>query len=229
MAKTRVLIADDHAVLRAGLRMLLNAQPDMEVVDEAADSREALTKVRELRPHVLTLDLTMPGGGSVKLIEQIREECPQTRVVVLTMHDDPAYLRAVLAAGGAGYVVKSAADAELLTAIRATMQGRIYVNLPHREGAAANAAGSASDRQLPQKAGMASLSLREREVLGYLGRGHTNQEIATKLFLSVKTVETYRARLLAKLGLKTRADLVRYAQEVGLTDENAAPGGADAQ
>src|SRR5207245_1105309 len=119
MAKIRVVIADDHAVLRTGLRMLINAQHDMEVVSEAADVHEAVRKTVELRPDVLSLDLTMPGGSSIKAIERLREACPQTRVLVLTMHDDPAYLRAVLAAGGAGYIVKTAADAELLTAIRA--------------------------------------------------------------------------------------------------------------
>src|SRR5256714_743322 len=127
-----VLLADDHAVLRAGLRMLINAQPDMTVVGEAADAAEALEQVTRLKPDVLTLDLTMPGGNSIKLIERLREECPQTRVLVLTMHDDPAYLRAVMAVGGAGYVVKTAADAQLLSAIRAVRQGRIIVdvNLP---------------------------------------------------------------------------------------------------
>src|SRR5262245_1541590 len=110
MATIRVLLADDHAVLRAGLRLLINAERDMEVVGEAADTHDALEKVRSLKPEVLTLDLTMPGGNSIKLIERLRQECPQTRVLVLTMHDDPAYLRAVLAAGGAGYVVKTVAD-----------------------------------------------------------------------------------------------------------------------
>src|SRR5262245_32056916 len=119
MARIRVLLADDHAVLRAGLRLLINAQPDMEVVGEAGDTAEAEEKVRRLAPDVLTLDLTMPGGKSVPLIERLRQEQSPTRVLVLTMHDDPAYVRAVLAAGGAGYVAKTAADAELLSAIRA--------------------------------------------------------------------------------------------------------------
>src|SRR5947209_9604042 len=128
MARIRVLLADDHAVLRAGLRLLLDAQPDMQVVGEAADVAAALRAALETKPDVLTLDLTMPGGSSIKLIERLRQECPQTRVVVLTMHDDSAYLRAVLAAGGSGYVVKTAADAELLTAIRTVYQGRLYVD-----------------------------------------------------------------------------------------------------
>src|SRR5436309_11029063 len=132
MATIRVLLADDHAVLRAGLRLFIGAQPDMAVVGEAADAHAALEQVRALKPDVLTLDLTMPGGSSIKMIERLRRECPETRVLVLTMHDDPAYLRAVLAAGGAGYVVKTAADVELLRAIRAVREGRIVVevNLP---------------------------------------------------------------------------------------------------
>jgi DNA-binding NarL/FixJ family response regulator len=211
VAKTRVLVADDHAVLRAGLRLLLNAQPDLEVVGEAADTREAFTKVREARPDVLTLDLTMPGGGSIKLIERLRQECPDTRVVVLTMHDDPAYLRAVLAAGAFGYVVKTAADAELLTAIRTVARGRIFADL------------QLSENKLPigPAAGEAGLSQREREVLALLAQGHTNQEIADRLYLSVKTIETYRSRITEKLGLRTRAELVRYALGVGLLGPEA--------
>jgi DNA-binding NarL/FixJ family response regulator len=216
MATLNVLLADDHAVLRAGLRMLINAQPDMEVVGEAADSTEALAKVRALKPDVLTLDLTMPGGSSIKLIERLREECPRTRVLVLTMHDDPAYLRAVMAAGGSGYVVKTAADAELLNAIRAVCEGRIVVDLKLPKSATPPPVGRDAGPGPARPAGFASLSAREREVLTLLVQGHTNPEMADRLFLSVKTIETYRARIADKLGLRTRADLVRYALEIGL-------------
>jgi DNA-binding NarL/FixJ family response regulator len=199
--------------------MLINAQPDMTVVGEAADAADALEQVTRLKPDVLTLDLTMPGGGSIKLIERLREECPLTRVLVLTMHDDPAYLRAVMAAGGAGYVVKTAADAQLLSAIRAVCQGRIVVdvNLPNARPQATAGVETGS----PRSAGFAGLSAREREVFTLFAQGHTNQEIAGKLFLSVKTIETYRARIADKLGLRTRADLVRYALEVGLLGPEA--------
>jgi len=213
VATIRVLLADDHAVLRAGLRLLINAQPDMAVVGGAASTHEALDKSRALDPDVLTLDLTMPGGNSIKLIERLRQECPRIRVLVLTMHDDPAYLRAVLAAGGAGYVVKTAADVDLLTAVRAVAGGRMFVDVSLTEG---------TEHVDPRgeiaagPSGLTSLSGREREVLALLAKGHTNQEIARKLFLSVKTVETYRARITGKLGLRTRADVVRYALEVGL-------------
>lgn len=211
MAKTRILIADDHAVLRAGLRLLLNAQPDLEVVGEAGDSQEAVVKTRELRPDVLTLDLNMPGGSSIKKIERLRQECPQTRILVLTMHDDPAYLRAVLAAGASGYVVKKVADTELMTAIRAVAAGRTFVDLPLTPGQMQTVL---HDPSVPS--GTSGLSRRERQVLESLGQGHTCQAIADRLSLSVKTVETYRARIAEKLGLKTRADFVRYAAETGL-------------
>ncbi|HYV37833.1 MAG TPA: response regulator transcription factor [Gemmataceae bacterium] len=214
MSKIRVLLVDDHAVLRAGLRMLLNAQPDIEVVGEAADTREALTLACATRPDVMTLDLTMPGGGSIPLIERLRQDCPQTRVIVLTMHDDPAYLRAVLAAGGRGYIVKTAADSDLLTAIRAAFQERIFVDLQLGEK---NTPAKTESYTHGAKSLASNLSQREREVLTYLAQGHTNQEIADQLFLSVKTIETYRARLTDKLGLRTRAELVRYAQGIGLS------------
>src|SRR5260370_31428200 len=129
MVKIRVLIVDDHAIVRAGLRMLINEQPDMDVVGEAADGHEALCQAGAANPDVLTLDLTMPGGGGLKILERVRQACPQTRVLVLTMHEDPSYLRAVLAAGGSGYVAKSAVDGELLAAIRSVAQGRTFVTM----------------------------------------------------------------------------------------------------
>src|SRR3954467_6991625 len=129
MAKIRVLVVDDHSVVRAGLRTMIDAQEDMEVVGEAASSREAQSRAGALAPDVMTLDLTMPGGSSLKMIERLGRECPRCRVLVLTMHDDPAYLRAALAAGGSGYVVKTAPEAELLTAIRAVSRGRTFVGL----------------------------------------------------------------------------------------------------
>ena len=209
MAKIRVLIADDHAVLRAGLRLLINGQPDMEVVGEAGDGAEALRQTRALCPDVLTLDLSMPGGSVIPVIERLKQECPQTRVLVLTMHDDAAYLRTVLAAGGSGYVVKKAADAELLTAIRTVHRGRAFVDFDLNAGTLPGLLDGPSG-----PAGV--LSQREREVLELLAQGHTNQVIADRLYLSVKTIETYRTRIADKLGLKTRADLVRYALEMGI-------------
>jgi DNA-binding NarL/FixJ family response regulator len=208
--KTRLVLADDHAILRSGLALVLNAQPDMEVVGEASDGCQAAAKVRETRPDVLLLDYSMPGVSGVQLIERLRQECPQTRVLVLTAHDEPAYMRAVLAAGGAGYLVKTAGDVELISAIRAVSQGRLFVDLS-LPGAAEAVAPAARPG-----AGLASLSEREREVFELLVQGHTNQTIADKLFLSVKTIETYRARVGNKLGIHSRADFVRFALESGV-------------
>jgi two-component system, NarL family, response regulator NreC len=216
--RIRVFIVDDHAVLRAGLRMLLGAQADMEVCGEAASGAEAIAKAPQANPNIVTLDLSLPGGSGLKMIAKLRSACPQARVLVLTMHDDPAYLRAALAAGCSGYVVKTAADVELLTAIRAVHGGRTFVDMAVSEGnLLVSPLKKAGDAQT-------ALSEREREVLQFLAQGHTNQAIADRLHLSVKTVETYRSRIGEKLGLKTRADLVRYALELGLLEQPGAAG-----
>jgi two-component system, NarL family, response regulator NreC len=214
--KIRVLIADDHGVLRAGLQLLINAQLDMEVVGQAATNHEALLAVQKTRPDVLIQDLTLSDGSGVPTIARVRQECPQTRVLVLTVHDDAAYLRAAFAAGAVGFVVKTAADTELLSAIRAVSQDRIFVDLKSSPSflQAARGVAAASPKRAPPDD--SALSRREREVLELLAQGHTNQEAADRLFLSVKTVETYRTRVAEKLGLRTRADLVRYAVEMGL-------------
>lgn len=212
MASIRVLIADDHAVLRAGLRVLIDAQPDMEVVGEAADSDEAVRKVVEARPDVALMDITMPGSSGIKAIGRITDACPQTRVLVLTMHDVPAYLRSAVAAGAAGYVVKRAADSELLSAIRGVHRGRTVLDPALAATVVQRAIGKRSAAGRPASL----LSPREREVLDLVAQGYTNQQIADRLGLSVKTVETYRSRLVEKLGLRSRADLVRYALDSGL-------------
>jgi two-component system response regulator NreC len=204
----RVHIADDHAVLRAGLRLLIQSQADMEVVGESGEVEETLVALKETPPDVLTLDLSMPGGGGVSLLKRLAAECPAVRVVVLTMHDEAEYFRAAIAAGAAGYVVKKSADSELLTAIRTVAQGRAYANCEI-------APSSASPHSKRQEQ-LAELSQREREVLEFVAQGHTNAAIADRLSLSVKTVESYRARLMAKLGLQTRADLTQFALESGL-------------
>jgi two-component system response regulator NreC len=214
MPKIRVLLADDHAVLRAGLKMLVNHQHDMEVVGEAGTFGEAIRLAKICKPDVITLDLTMPDGNGVDKIEQVCRECPGARVLVVTMHDDPAYLRAALSAGARGYVVKKAADTELLGAIRAVHAGRVFVD--------SESHGTMSPAVLVSKdddgkdAVRDNLSDRERTVLERLAQGYTNQSIADQLDLSVKTIESYRARLLRKLGLRSRADIIRYAVEAGL-------------
>jgi DNA-binding NarL/FixJ family response regulator len=174
-----------------------------------------LRKARELKPDVLTLDMTMPGGTGVGVIQKLVRECPATRVVVLTMHDDAAYFRVAMAAGASGYVVKQSADTELLDAIRCVAKGKIYT---HVELAASSDRPRAAATTLAKRETnlLGTLSEREREVLILVAQGHTNQAIADRLDLSVKTVESYRARLMSKLGLHNRAELTQLAVESGL-------------
>ena len=220
MARIRVLIADDHAVLRAGLRMLLEAQSDLEVVGEAADGPETVRRTRATRPDVVLLDLSMPGSRSTKTIEQLVRLKPSPRVLVLTMHDDPVYFRLALLAGASGYIVKKAADVELLTAIRAVYGGRTFVDLT-RPGEQRKLEARQVSRDSPAAGAPRPLSPREAEVLRLLAQGHTNQEAAAHLAVSVKTIETHRKRLSDKLGLKSRAQLFRFAVEVGLLEGDA--------
>ena len=212
MPRIRVLIADDHAVLRSGLRMMIEAQSDMKVVGEAADGVEAVTRARELACDVILLDLSMPGPPGTATIEQLVRLDPSPRILVLTMHDDPAYLRSALQAGAAGYIVKKAADVELLTAIRAVHRGGTFVNLT-RPGESPVPEGRHVPRDSPAAGQLRPLSPREAEVLRLLAQGHTNQEAADRLAVSVKTIETHRKRLSDKLGLKSRAELFRFAVE----------------
>ena len=206
--KTRILLADDHAILRAGLAMLIEAESDLEVVGEAADGLEAVEKARALKPDIIILDLTMPRLSGLDALREIRRDCPDTKILVLTMHDDPAYGRTVLGAGAMGYVTKKAADRELLLAIRTVRAGRPFVDLTQAE------------EMLPRHT---PLSQREQQVLTELAHGFTHQEIADRLAVSIKTVETYLERLSAKLGLHRRADLVRYALEIGLLAQETRP------
>jgi two-component system, NarL family, response regulator NreC len=217
MSTIRILIVDDHAILRAGLRLLINAQPDMEVVSEAMDGKEALWKAREMKPDVALMDITMPKTGGLQALEQLRQVCPHTRILVLTMHDDPAYARWVLAAGGLGYVVKRAADSDLLAAIRVVYRGRTFVD-PTLAGSLVQELLGKQASAGPADRGVSRilLSPREREVLRLLAQGYTNQQAAKWILVSVKTVETYRARIAQKLGLHSRAELTRYALESGL-------------
>jgi len=218
MAKIRVLVADDHAVLRAGLRLLINTQPDLEVIGEAGDHRQALDLARQLLPDVLTLDMSMPAGNGIQVIQTLARDCPSVRVLVLTMHDDPAYFRMALASGAVGYVCKKAADTELLTAIRQVAKGKIYTQL---ELSAESNSPPAFVMSNSTRSPLEQLSEREQEVLHFLAQGFTNQAIADRLVLSVKTVESYRARLLTKLGMRSRAELTQFAIESGLLKPNS--------
>ncbi len=216
MNKTRVLLADDHAILRAGLGMLLNAQPDMEVVGEAADAAEAIEKAGTLQPDIVLLDLSMPGIHGLEAIGQIMEKAPAAQILVLTMHDDDAYLRQALRAGALGYVLKKAADTDLISAIRAVQRGGVYIYPSMTRALLADVLPDTPTAETPDTDSLERLSDRERQVLRLVALGHTNQQIADRLYLSVKTVETYRARGMGKLGLRGRAALVRYALEQGL-------------
>jgi two-component system response regulator NreC len=217
--KIRVMIADDHAILRAGLRMLVNAQGDMEVVSEASDGEIAIQTAKETKPDVALLDLTMPRVGGMKALEKIVRECRKTRVLVLTMHDDPAYLRAALAAGACGYLLKRAVDAELIAAIRAVHRGGIFVD-PRLASVLVQDV-LAKGKIKGAKGPVNILSRRELQVLGLVAQGYTSAEIAKQIFVGVKTIETYRSRIFEKLGLQTRSDLIRFAVQLGLLTPEA--------
>lgn len=211
----RVLIVDDHPILRAGLQALIDNQADMEVVAEGETTDEAVREAELTRPDVAVLDLSLPGGGGIQAMREIRERVPEVRLLALTIHDDVAYLRSVIAAGGSGYVIKQAATTELLTAIRTVHEGRSFIGLSlegsgltHLEDPKTSSGGRDVDL-LP------SLSGREQEVLVLVARGYTNRQIGEKLGISAKTVATYRTRLNDKLGLESRADLVRFAIDAG--------------
>jgi len=207
-----IVVVDDHAVVRSGLRLLLEAEEDLTVLAEAGNAREAVFEVRAHTPDVILLDLVMPGESGIDTVPKLLHEAPGAKILVLSMQDDPQYVREAFAAGAKGYVLKEAADAEVVDAIRQVAAGGSYVHptLGARMVAADAAARAAAEAD--------PLSDREREVLRLLALGHTNQEIAKQLFISVRTAETHRAHIMRKLGLETRAELVRYALEHGQLD-----------
>lgn len=211
MAEIRVVLADDHAVVREGLKTLINAHPGMAVVGEAADGRRACELVAGLNPDVAVLDVSMPELTGCQATERLRRECPQVRVLALTVHEDRGYIRQLLAAGAAGYVLKRAAAEELVHAIRVVASGGTYLD-------PAVAGKVVGGFVRPPEAGdprAAELSEREAEVGRLTAAGYSNKEIAARLGLSIKTVETYRARAMEKLGLHSRVELVRYAVQQG--------------
>ena len=208
-----MLLADDHAVVRTGLRVLINKELDMEVVGEVSDATSTISSTSEFKPDIVVLDLSMPGGGGLRAIPRIHAACRSTRIVVLTMHDDPAYVRSVLATGGWGYVLKQSADVDVVRAIRMIQRGRRFID--------SSVAASVLAEFDPGKSHL-QLSARELDVVRYLAEGHSYKEIADRLHLSTKTVESYRARISQKLGFRTRAELVRYALMAGLLSEKEA-------
>jgi len=208
VGKLRVFLADDHAVLREGLRMLVEAQPDMECVGEASDGRTAVRQVTELLPDVAVLDVSMPEMNGLQAAELIIRCCPDAKIITLTRHADDGYLQQLLKAGVSGYVLKQSASAVLLTAIRAVASGQTFLD-PAVTGKVVGSyvAKSASKAAVPQN----EPSEREREVLRMIAWGYSNKEIAARLDLSVKTVEAHKANAMRKLGMRSRIDIVRYA------------------
>ena len=209
----RVLVVDDHAVVRSGLRLLLDAEPDIEAVGEAPNAERALYEAIELKPDVVLMDLQMPEKGGIEGMPALLQALPTTKVLVLSMQDEPRYVRAAFEAGASGYVLKEAADSDLVAAVREVAGGGRYV---HPTLGARMIEAEAAERRQEQED---PLSEREREVLKLLALGQTNQEIASMLFISVRTAETHRAHIMQKLGLSNRAALVRYALAHGLLDE----------
>jgi two-component system, NarL family, response regulator NreC len=209
----RVLVVDDHAVVRTGLRRVLDAEPDIETVGEAANADRAVFEAMEHKPDVVLLDVVMPGKSGIDAMPALRQAVPDGKVLVLSMQDDPRYVREAFDAGASGYVLKEAADTEVVGAVRAVAAGERYLH------PALGARLVAADAEARRRAEADPLSDREREVLRLLALGHTNQEIAKMLFISVRTAETHRAHIMQKLRLSSRAELVRHALSEGLLEE----------
>jgi two-component system, NarL family, response regulator NreC len=216
MSAIRVLVVDDHAVVRTGLRRVLDAEEDIETVAEAPNAERAVFEAMEHRPDVVLLDVVMPGKSGIEGMPALLQAVPETKVLVLSMQDDPRYVREAFEAGASGYVLKEAADTAVVGAVRAVAAGERYVH--PALGARLVAAEAAERRRAEQD----PLSDREREVLRLLALGHTNQEIAEMLYISVRTAETHRAHIMQKLRLQSRAELVRHALSEGLLDEEQA-------
>ncbi len=208
----RVLVVDDHAVVRAGLRRILDAEDDVETVGEAPDGERAVFEAMQLQPDVVLMDVVMPGKSGIEATRAVLQAVPVTKVLVLSMQDDPRYVREAFDAGASGYVMKEAADDEVVDAIRAVAAGQRYLH------PALGARLLAAESEERRRAAEDPLSEREREVLRLLALGHTNQEIAKLLYISVRTAETHRAHIMRKLDLSSRAELVRYALAEGLLE-----------
>lgn len=211
--RIRILLADDHAVLRAGLQALLEAEPDLEVVGQAATGEEAIERAQALRPDVVVMDISMPGAGGLEATRRITALNPDVHVLVLTVHGEEEYLFSVLDAGGSGYVTKSSADRDLVAAIRAVAGGEVFL-YPHATKLLLERYHAAETGEEPDP--LRRLSTREQEVLALTAQGFSSSEIGGRLFLSPKTVDTYRSRIMQKLGLSHRSELVRFALRTGL-------------
>jgi len=207
-----ILIADDHGVLRAGLRTLLNAEPDLEVIAEASDGNDVLRLASELRPDIVLLDISMPGPGGIEVTRRLKESLPEVRVLILTAHEDESMLREAVQVGAAGYIIKRAVESELINAIHAVWRGDLYVH-PAMTRALLK---EMSLFPVSAEPAVEPLTPREIEVLRLIAKGYTNGQIAKELNLSVRTIESHRANLMGKVELRSRVELVRYAMEHGL-------------
>ena len=212
MNSLRIFLADDHTVMREGLKSLVNAQADMDVIGEADNGRATLLKVRELQPDVIILDVSMPDLNGIQVTERLKRTCQKVTVLVLTAHDDSGYLRQLLEVGASGYVLKKAAAEELINAIRVVAAGGVYLD-PSLAGKVVG--GYLGNRRPGSKPQANDLSEREAEVMRLVAWGYTNKEVAAYLRISVKTVETHKANIMQKLDLKSRVEMVRYALRQG--------------
>ncbi len=215
--KIRILLADDHTILRAGLRMMLNAQPDFEVVGEAQDGRQAIQEAQRLQPDVILMDITMPDMNGIEATRQIKKVLPETKVLVLTMHEHDEYVFQALRAGASGYMLKEAADTDLISALRVIQNGQFYLSPTAQSVMVGDYLQRV--RTGEEKDSYSSLTEREREILKLVAEGYTNNQIAERLIISPKTVDTHRTHVMDKLNLHSRAELVKYAMRRGLLED----------
>jgi two-component system, NarL family, response regulator NreC len=215
--KIRVLLADDHTILRAGLKMMLNAQPDIETVGEASDGRQAISEAERLAPDVIIMDITMPECNGIEATRQIKRLLPEVRVLILTMHENEEYLFQTLRAGAAGYMLKEAADTDLISAIRVVSSGRFYLSPSAQSMLVSDYLQRVHTGE--ERDSYSALTEREREILKLVAEGYTNNQIGERLFISPKTVDTHRTHVMDKLNLHSRAELVKYAMRRGLLED----------
>jgi two-component system, NarL family, response regulator NreC len=212
-----ILLADDHTILRAGLKMMLNAQPDMEVVGEAQDGRHAISEAYRLQPDIVLMDITMPDLSGIEATRQIKKTQPDVKILVLTMHENDEYVFQALRAGASGYMLKEAADTELITALHVIQSGQFYLSPAAQSVMVGDYLHRV--RNGDEKDSYSSLTEREREILRFVAEGYTNNQIAERLVISPKTVDTHRTHVMDKLNLHSRAELVKYAMRRGLLED----------
>jgi two-component system response regulator NreC len=213
----RILLADDHTILRAGLKMMLNAQPDMEVVGEAQDGRQALQEAQRLQPDIILMDITMPDINGIEATKQLKRLLPDVKVLILTMHEHEEYVFQALRAGASGYMLKEAADTDLISALRIIQSGQFYLSPTAQSVMVGDYLQRV--RTGEEKDSYSSLTEREREILKLVAEGYTNNQIAERLVISPKTVDTHRTHIMDKLNLHSRAELVKYAMRRGLLED----------